>query len=160
MAFQPSTRYSVHFAARSLRGDFMALAIPWSAMEEILACLHGATSEFSLHMFALLLVQGLYRQAACGKTGLTCFRLADTLDCVLCNLAGGKSNQYDEHGYGKRLACNDQDAKFCFPTALGRHIFSRTANEDSPYIFMREEDAERHRNFANSSLGCFRLDFK
>ena len=103
------------------------MGIPWSAMEEILECLHGASSEidFDLHGYTLLQVQGLYRQAVCGKAGRACFRLSDTRDCPLVNLAGGKSDQYDEHGYGKRMACNFEDAKFCFPTALARHIGGR-----------------------------------
>ena len=76
-----------------------SVGIPWTALEEILACLHGATSEidFNLHAYTLLQVQGLYRQAVCGKAGRACFRSADTHDCPLVNLAGGKSDQYDEH---------------------------------------------------------------
>lgn len=128
-----------------------SVGIPWTALEEILACLHGATSEidFNLHAYTLLQVQGLYRQAVCGKAGRACFRSADTHDCPLVNLAGGKSDQYDEHGYGKRMACNFEDAKFCFPTALARHFFSRTLQDNSPYLFMGEEDAERYKRQLN-----------
>ena len=121
-------------------------AIPWENSGEILRFLHEVESnnkvDFGLHMFMLYLVQGLYRQQAAGKAGLACFNLADTGDCILSDLSGGKSDTSGEFSYAKRLACNFEEVHHCFPTALARHIFSRTSADTSPYIFMNESRAE------------------
>jgi hypothetical protein len=121
-------------------------AIPWENSGEILRFLHEVESnnkvDFGLHMFMLYLVQGLYRQQAAGKAGLACFNLADTGDCILSDLSGGKSDTSGEFSYAKRMACNFEEVHHCFPTALARHIFSRTSGDTSPYIFMTESRAE------------------
>lgn len=121
-------------------------AIPWESTGEILRFLHGVESkhkvDFGLHMFLLHLVQGLYRQQASGKAGLACFNLADTGDCITSDVSGGKCDTSGEYSYAKRLACNFEEVHHCFPTALARHIFSRTSNDTSPYLFMTEKRAE------------------
>jgi len=117
---------------------------------EILGYLHQIVAstrvDERLHVFVLQLLQGLYRQAACGKTGLAFFKLADTLDCVLCDLAGGKTDPTGEHTYAKRLAHNFEDPRHCFVTALARHVFSRRADDDSPYLYMLEADVRRYKS--------------
>jgi hypothetical protein len=126
------------------------VALPWEVTAEILGYLHQIVAstriDERLHMFVLQLLQGLYRQAACGKTGLACFKLADTLDCVLCDLAGGKTDPTGEHTYAKRMAPNFEDPRYCFVTALARHVFSRRADDDSPYLYMLEADVRRYKS--------------
>ena len=123
-------------------------AIPWESTDEILRFLHGVESihkvDFGLHMFLLHLVQGMYRQQACGKAGLACFNLADTEDCITSDISGGKCDTSGEFSYAKRLVCNFEEVHHCFPTALARHIFSRASQDTSPYIFMTEIRAEEY----------------
>jgi hypothetical protein len=62
---------------------------------------------------------------------------------MVVRLHGGKTDQLDMHGYGKRFAPNWLEVENCFPTAVGRILFSRAADDSSKYLYMTEERALR-----------------
>lgn len=62
---------------------------------------------------------------------------------MVVRLHGGKNDQLGLHGYGKRFATNWLEVENCFPTAVGRILFSREADDSSKYLYMTEERAER-----------------
>jgi hypothetical protein len=63
---------------------------------------------------------------------------------MVIRLHGGKTDQLDMHGYGKRFAPNYLEVENCFPTAVGRILFSRAADDSSKFLYMTEEQAERY----------------
>ena len=63
---------------------------------------------------------------------------------MIVRLPGGKADQLDVHGYGKRFAPNWLEVENCFPTAVGRILFSRAADDSSKFLYMTEKEAERY----------------
>jgi len=62
---------------------------------------------------------------------------------MVVGLHGGKNDQLGLHGYGKRFAPSWLEVENCFPTAVGRILFSRAEDDSSKYLYMTEERAER-----------------
>ena len=62
---------------------------------------------------------------------------------MVVRLQGGKADQLDMHGYGKRFAPNWLQPENCFATAVGRILFSRSADDSSKFLYMTEEEAQR-----------------
>jgi hypothetical protein len=56
------------------------------------------------------------------------------------------------HGYGKRFAPNWLEVENCFPTAVGRILFSRSASDDSTYLYMSETEAARYEQSTASKI--------
>lgn len=63
---------------------------------------------------------------------------------MVVRLHGGKTDQLDVHGYGKRFAPNYLEVQHCFPTAVGRILFSRAADDSCKFLYMTEKQAERY----------------
>jgi hypothetical protein len=125
--------------------EVLSEPIPWEATTLLHQQLHGVQRvdgvAFEANMFSLQLTQGLYRQQLCGFTSLPCLALAAEGDMVVVNIAGGKCDQEGTFSYGKRFACNPDEPHNCFPTALGRHLFSRQPDDKSNYIYMTDTQA-------------------
>ena len=125
--------------------EVLSEPIPWEATTLFHRQLHGVERKddvaFEANMFSLQLTQGLYRQELCGKTSLPCLALAAEGDMVVVNIAGGKCDQEGKSSYGKRFPCNADEPHNCFPTALGRHLFSRQSDDNSNYLYMTDKQA-------------------
>jgi hypothetical protein len=63
---------------------------------------------------------------------------------MVVGLHGGKNDQLGLHGYGKRFAPSWLEVENCFPTAVGRILFSRAEDDSSKYLYMTEKQAERY----------------
>ena len=125
--------------------EVLSEPIPWEAttlLHQELHCVQRADGvAFEANMFSLELTQGLYRQQLCGFTSLPCLALAAEKDMVVVNISGGKCDQEGTSSYGKRFGCNPDEPHNCFPTALGRHFFSRQPDDNSNYLYMTDKQA-------------------